>query len=56
MGGHVLENALAPTVASSAVTEWMLTDDPKGRATREAMPRPIPLKAASPIRKTSSAP
>lgn len=44
-GGHGIRvNALAPTVFRSAVTEWMFTDDPKGRATREAMLARIPLR------------
>lgn len=37
-------NALAPTVFRSELTEWMYTDDEKGRATREAMFARIPLR------------
>lgn len=43
-GTDLLAKTLAPTVFRSAVTEWMFTDDPKGRATREAMLARIPLR------------
>jgi NAD(P)-dependent dehydrogenase (short-subunit alcohol dehydrogenase family) len=36
-------NAIAPTVFRSDLTAWMYADDPKGRATREAMLARIPL-------------